>query len=88
MKSKSHADGRHHLPTDDARLTVAARGHRAPLHHRVHAGEGQDRIRPGAPHTVQTDHLHELPEMAETSRRISEVLQRIETKLDFLLHDR
>jgi hypothetical protein len=38
-------------------------------------------------HTVQTNHLHELPEIAETSRRISEVLTRIETKLDFILRD-
>jgi hypothetical protein len=38
-------------------------------------------------HTVQTNHLHELPEIAETSRRISEVLTRIETKLDFLLRE-
>ena len=39
-------------------------------------------------HTVQTNHLHELPEMSETLRRVSETLARIETKLDFLLRDR
>ena len=39
-------------------------------------------------HTVQTNHLHELPEIAETGRRMSETLQRIDTKLDFLLSTR
>jgi hypothetical protein len=34
---------------------------------------------------VQTNHLHELPEMSDTMRRISETLARIEAKLDFIL---
>lgn len=38
-------------------------------------------------HTVQTNHLHELPEIADTTRRMSETLQRIDTKLDVLLRD-
>lgn len=34
---------------------------------------------------VQSNHLHELPEMSESIRRMSETLQRIDTKLDFLV---
>jgi hypothetical protein len=38
-------------------------------------------------HTVQTNHLHALPEMSDTIRRMSETLARIDTKLDMLLRD-